>query len=92
MGEVSAGYIPTASFTASEDTAIYAVHRPLTANDVDVSVGLELLASLEEFDSALSEGAGSIANLVDIGNRALTVIGDGESTLASYKNIMNDQR
>lgn len=65
MGEVSASYVPAASFTISEDTVLYAVHRPLTAKDIDMSAGSELLASLEEFDSALSEVGFSVNSLPD---------------------------
>ncbi|MBQ9167444.1 MAG: hypothetical protein IJX67_03410 [Oscillospiraceae bacterium] len=51
-GEVGSSYVATPSFTITDTTILYAVHRPLTANDVDANIGSELLTSIETFDDS----------------------------------------
>ncbi len=54
MGDVADNYTPTASFTIDSDTILYAVYRPVKSSDIDTSVAIEMVDTMEAFSEAAS--------------------------------------
>lgn len=69
LGDVTADYIPTVSFTIIDDTDLYAVYRPVQASDVDVTTASQLMSALDEFEEASAELGLSITDALDAPER-----------------------
>lgn len=54
MGDVNDSYTPTTSFTINNDTILYAVYRPVKSSDINTSVAVEMVDTMEAFSDAAS--------------------------------------
>lgn len=52
MGDVTKNYTAPLSFAITTDTVLYAVYRPITSSEVNVSIATDLVDALESFDGA----------------------------------------